>query len=76
MVTAKASRQLVIKEKPYGDTVNIEKLECIGHVQKRMGSRLRTLKRKMKGTKSEDGKVLGGRHRLTGYKIDKFQNYY
>lgn len=76
MVTAKASRQLVIKEKPYGDTVIIEKLECIGHVQKRMGSRLRTLKRKMKGTKLEDGKVLGGRHRLTDYKIDKFQNYY
>lgn len=35
--------QTVIKEKPYGDSVNIEKLECIGHMQKRMGSRLRTL---------------------------------
>lgn len=50
-----------IKEKPYDDLVRIEKLECIGHVQKRMGSRLRALKTKMKGQKLDDGKVLSGR---------------
>ncbi|GFW14486.1 uncharacterized protein LOC100901629 [Trichonephila clavipes] len=33
---------------PYGDTC-IEKLECVGYVKKRMGTRLRALKLKMKG---------------------------
>lgn len=28
--------------KSYGDTVNMEKLECVSHVQKRLGTRLRT----------------------------------
>ncbi|GFV20748.1 hypothetical protein TNCV_1470481 [Trichonephila clavipes] len=28
----------------YGDEFPVEKLECIGHVQKRMGARLRALK--------------------------------
>lgn len=32
--------QKVVEDKPYGPTVQINKLECIGHVQKRMGSRL------------------------------------
>ena len=36
----------VLESKPYGEDTNIEKLECIGHVQKRMGSRLRKLKKK------------------------------
>lgn len=27
--------------KPYGDGIDIQKLECVGHVQKRMGARLR-----------------------------------
>lgn len=34
----------VNNEKVYGDGVEIEKLECIGHVQKRMGNRLMKLK--------------------------------
>ncbi|GFW99569.1 uncharacterized protein TNCV_3418021 [Trichonephila clavipes] len=32
---------------PYGD-IGIEKLECVGYVEKRMGTRLRALKLKMK----------------------------
>lgn len=41
-----------------------------------MGSRLRELKRKTKGQKLADGKVLGGRKRLSDTQIDKLQNYY
>lgn len=62
------------KPEPYGD-VNIEKLECVGHIQKRMGSRLRALSKKKKGQKLSDGKGLRGKGRLTDATIDKLQNY-
>lgn len=48
--------------------IEVEKLECIGHVQKRVGSRLRNLKKANKG--------LGGKGKLTDNMIDKLQNYY
>lgn len=41
--------------------VTIEKLECIGHMQKRMGTRLRTLRKIMKESKLKDGKVIRGK---------------
>ncbi|GFU86394.1 uncharacterized protein TNCV_1417461 [Trichonephila clavipes] len=63
----------VLESKPYKD-VNIEKLEYVGHVEKRMGTRLRALK--LKGKKLEDKKSLGGRNRLTDAEIDKLQRYY
>lgn len=47
---------------------SVNKLECIGHVQKRVGSRLRKLKKNKKG--------LGGKGKLTDKFIDKLQNYY
>lgn len=47
---------------------SVKKYECIGHIQKRVGSRLRKLKQKQKG--------LGGRGKLTDMFIDKLQNYY
>ncbi|GFT50909.1 uncharacterized protein TNCV_1195111, partial [Trichonephila clavipes] len=65
----------VLESKPYKD-VNIEKLECVGHVEKRMGTRLSALKLKLKGKKLEDKKSLGGRNRLTDAEIDKLQRYY
>ncbi|GFS78880.1 uncharacterized protein TNCV_4341481 [Trichonephila clavipes] len=65
----------VLESKPYKD-VNIEKLECVGHVEKRMGTRLRALKLKLKGKKLEDKKSLGDRNRLTDAEIDKLQRYY
>ncbi|GFX70536.1 uncharacterized protein TNCV_875101 [Trichonephila clavipes] len=65
----------VLESKPYKD-VNIEKLECVGHVEKRMGTRLRALKLKLKGKKLEDKESLGGRNRLTDAEIDKLQRYY
>lgn len=66
----------VVQAKPYGDDTQIEKLECVGHVQKRLGTRLRKLKRDMKGRKLSDGKSLGGRGRLSEEEIDKLQLYY
>jgi len=48
--------------------IQVVKKECVGHVQKRMGTRLRNLKKNVKG--------LGGRGRLTDSLIDRFQNYY
>jgi len=54
-------------EKAY-DNFTVIKKECVGHVQKRMGIRLRNLKKNVKG--------LGGRGRLTDSIIDRFQNFY
>ena len=48
--------------------IEIEKKECIGHVQKRVGTALRKLKRDKPG--------LGGKGKLTDSQIDKLQNYY
>ena len=66
----------IVESKPYGDDCIPRKLECIGHVQKRVGSRLRKLKNSKKGVKLSDGKGLAGRGRLTDGKIDILQNYY
>ena len=58
----------VADAKPYGDDCIIKKKECVGHVGKRMGRRLRELKKKNKG--------LGGKGKLTGKEIDKLSSYY
>ncbi|GFT51769.1 uncharacterized protein TNCV_4440661 [Trichonephila clavipes] len=47
---------------------SVTKLECIGHIQKRVGTRLRKLKSRNKG--------LGGEGKLTDGLINKLQNYY
>lgn len=47
---------------------SVRKLECIGHVQKRVGCRLRKLKKTVCG--------LGGKGKLTDVLIDRLQNYY
>jgi len=57
----------IVDAKPYGDFI-VAKKECIGHVQKRMGSRLRNLKKNTKG--------LGGRGKLTVKLIDELTIYY
>ncbi|GFY01157.1 uncharacterized protein TNCV_5076241 [Trichonephila clavipes] len=46
----------------------VAKYKCIGHIQKRVGTKLRKLKSKRKD--------LGGRGKLTDAFIDKLQNYY
>ena len=51
----------------YGPKKPVKKFECIGHYQKRIGSRLRKLRKENN---------LGGRGRLTGNTIDVLQNYF
>ena len=61
---------------PYGEDVEITKEECVGHVQKRVGHRLRKLKKDLSGKKLADGGRISGRGRLTDQLIDKLQAYY
>ncbi|GFS86726.1 uncharacterized protein TNCV_2407371 [Trichonephila clavipes] len=51
----------------YGEN-SVTELECIEHIQKRVGSRLRKLKKNTKG--------LDGKGKLTDKFIDKLQNCY
>ena len=60
---------------PYGDMVP-QKLECVGHVQKRLGTRLRLLRNNHRGKVLEDGKKILGKGRLTDKAINTLQNYY
>ena len=46
----------------------VTKKECVGHVQKRVGSRARNLKKRVKG--------LGGKGKLIERIIDRLQNCY
>ncbi|XP_035228868.1 uncharacterized protein LOC118200978 [Stegodyphus dumicola] len=61
--------------KPYDDET-VSKLECVGHVQKRMGTRLRKLKQDYRCKKLEDGKPLSGKGRLTDTMINRLTQYY
>ncbi|KAI8731216.1 Short-chain collagen C4 [Biomphalaria glabrata] len=70
-----SSYKKVVDSKPYGEKP-IEKLECVGHVQKRCGTRLRRLVNDNKGRKLDDGKGISGIGRLTSKKIDTLQNYF
>ena len=70
-----SSYPAILAANPYpGQTV--KKGECVGHVQKRMGTRLRNLKKCTNKNDLEDKKSLGGKGRLTEKKINKIQNYY
>jgi len=67
------AHKLIVEQAVYGD-VEVKKLECVGHVQKRLGSRLRSLKKQ--GGRLEDGKTLGGTGWLSESRINKLQVYY
>lgn len=66
----------VLESNPYGYEYPVQKLECIGHVQKRMGTRLKNLKLKAGKTNQTEGKTIGGRNRLTDAAILSIQKYY
>ena len=68
--------QTVLELKPYEDDLISCKLECVCHIQKRLGTRLRKLQNDMRGKKLSDGKGFAGKGRLTDKLINKFQNYY
>jgi len=70
------SYQKVTESKPYGDDCIPDKLECVGHVQKRLGTRMRKVVTDNKGKKLADGKPISGKGRLTKKAIDKMQNYF
>ena len=63
-----ASYQTVVTTKPYGPHFLIEISECVGHVQKQMGSRLKKLKTKLGRTTLSSGKTIGGCGCLTSHK--------
>jgi hypothetical protein len=69
-----SSYKEVVKSKPYEDKYGITpvKLECIGHVNKRIGTRLRTLVQENKKTT----KPFGGKGKLTNKAINSITNYY
>ena len=64
----------VVKANPYGDRYPGNKGECLGHIQKRVGSRLRKLRKEYGGKKLSDGKTLRGR--LGDKERNKLQNYF
>ena len=57
----------ILKINPYGVDCPVIKNECVGHVQKRMGTRLRNKRKEEK---------LGGKNRLTEGLIKKLTIYY
>ena len=57
-----------VKDVNQASGITVQKKEYIGHVQKRVGTALRKLKRENPG--------MGGRGKLTDGIIDKLQNYY
>ena len=63
-------------EEKFGSDYQIRKEECVGHVQKRLGTALRKYKKDKKGNKLSDGKSVGGKGWLTDKIIDQMQNYY
>lgn len=67
----------VAASKPYEQFgVEVVKKECVGHVQKRCGTRLRKLRADRRGQKLSDGRGISGRGRLTDKIMNTLQNYY
>ncbi len=66
----------VALQNKFREDYHVTKEECVGHVQKRMGTSLREYKKRMRGRKLADGKTVGGAGRLTDKTIDSIQNYY
>ena len=65
----------VNNSKPYGDFEIIKK-ECVGHVQKHLGTSLWTLRTTLNGKILSDGKKISRRGRLTDKVINTMQNYH
>ena len=66
----------ICKSDPYPDHT-IRTGECVGHVQKRVGSRLRNVKSQYKGKKLSDSiGIGGGKGRLTNEVMNTLQNHY
>lgn len=57
-------------EKKFGSLYTVTKEECVGHIQKRLGTALRKYKNDRKGKKLCSGKTVGGQGCLTAEIID------
>ena len=68
-----SSFKSVVDSRPYGNKIP-EKLECVNHVQKRMGTRLRRRKQELSKTPLSDGKTIRGR--LLDNTINQLSEYY
>ena len=55
MFTCSELNDLNTVHKPYGDNITISKLDCVNHVNKRMGKGLRNLKKSSKVVKGGAG---------------------
>ena len=75
MVSDGDSKAFNAVERTYGDNCKVIKLDCVGHVQKRMDKHLLNLKVRTKG-KLADGKHIRGRGRLSDQKIKQIQRYH
>ena len=60
----------------YGDEHPVQKIERRGHVQKRMGTRLRNLVSRCGKRPLTEGETMGGRGRLIGDQIKAITQYY
>ena len=56
--------------------LTIKKQDCVGHVQMRMGTRLRAVRVSLKRKILTDGKAISWRNRLTEQVINTLQNHY
>ncbi|GFY23884.1 uncharacterized protein TNCV_3536781 [Trichonephila clavipes] len=69
--------QMKVKKQPHGVIVSkLKKIECVGHVQKRMSSRLRKLKSSLGKKKLSDGKTIGEKGHLTDVVIKRLTTFY
>ncbi|KAE8746814.1 hypothetical protein FOCC_FOCC006449 [Frankliniella occidentalis] len=67
----------IVESDPYKkQKIIVKKRECTAHVQKRMGTRLRNLKKELAGKKLSDGKGISGKGRLTDKIVDQISEYY
>lgn len=60
---------------PYGDECKVQKIECVNHVAKRLGTGLRGLK-KVKNVGKQKRSSIGGKNKLTDVVIDHLQHYF
>lgn len=51
----------------------LKKSDCVGHIQKHMGTALRKIKKDYGKRKLSDGRTIGGAGRLTEQLCDDFQ---
>ena len=64
---------VIVEREPYGKNCNSKTLQCIGHVQKRVGSKVWKLKSSPKRVNLSDGKGASGKSGLADAEIDLLQ---